>query len=197
MAADRAKPAYEDGGWVDEMTARRRAVLETLFAHELAVVVERGGHLGAARAFRVSVTDDYDVAHAVVTHAFSQLSQPGRGLVDERVAGIAVAREDVVAAPGQDTPSGTWCHAPASSAHQRAASLEPQYCIDPKRIFAAGLSNGAMMAYRLGCEVSDLAPVAGAVAVGSCNPSRPVPEDDSAVEATPTMLDSFEAHPMP
>lgn len=57
--------------------------------------------------------------------------------------------------------------------------LEADYCIDPKRVFATGLSNGAMMAYRLACEASDVfaavAPVAGAVQVDPCSPSRPIP----------------------
>jgi len=59
------------------------------------------------------------------------------------------------------------------------AQLESDYCIDPKRIFATGLSNGAMLSYRLACEASDVfaavAPVAGAVVVQPCSPSRPVP----------------------
>jgi polyhydroxybutyrate depolymerase len=57
--------------------------------------------------------------------------------------------------------------------------LEGDYCVDPKRVFAAGLSNGAMMSYRLACEASDVfaavAPVAGAVEVTPCAPQRPVP----------------------
>jgi polyhydroxybutyrate depolymerase len=56
--------------------------------------------------------------------------------------------------------------------------LESDYCIDPKRVFATGLSNGAMLSYRLACEMADtfaaVAPVAGAVQV-PCHPSRPVP----------------------
>jgi len=57
--------------------------------------------------------------------------------------------------------------------------LESKYCIDPKRVFATGLSNGAMLSYRLACEASDMfaavAPVAGAVQVQPCEPPRPVP----------------------
>jgi polyhydroxybutyrate depolymerase len=49
---------------------------------------------------------------------------------------------------------------------------------DPARVFATGLSNGAMMAHRLGCEAADkvaaIAPVAGAVGVPDCRPARPV-----------------------
>lgn len=50
--------------------------------------------------------------------------------------------------------------------------------IDPKRIFVTGMSNGGMMTYRLGCELSDkiaaIAPVAGALNVENCQPANPV-----------------------
>ena len=53
--------------------------------------------------------------------------------------------------------------------------------IDPRRVYVSGISNGAMMSYRLGCERSEIfaaiAPVAGAVPepLGPrCSPSRPV-----------------------
>jgi polyhydroxybutyrate depolymerase len=57
-------------------------------------------------------------------------------------------------------------------------TLSAEYAIDPKRIYATGMSNGGMMAYRLGCEAADLfaaiAPVAGALDTESCKPSAPV-----------------------
>ena len=50
--------------------------------------------------------------------------------------------------------------------------------IDRKRVFATGMSNGAMMSYRLAAEASDLvaaiAPVAGAMVVERFHPTRPV-----------------------
>lgn len=56
------------------------------------------------------------------------------------------------------------------------------YPVDPARIYAAGISNGAMMSYTLACRASDrfaaVAPVAGAMPenlVPLCGPSRPVP----------------------
>lgn len=56
--------------------------------------------------------------------------------------------------------------------------LQSQYSIDPKRVYATGLSNGGMMAHRLGCELSDkiaaIAPVAGALNSNVCQPSQPV-----------------------
>ncbi len=56
--------------------------------------------------------------------------------------------------------------------------LEKQFPIDPKRIYVTGISNGAMMSYRIACELSDriaaIAPVAGALNVQDCKPTHPV-----------------------
>ncbi|MGH8103758.1 MAG: alpha/beta hydrolase family esterase [bacterium] len=55
--------------------------------------------------------------------------------------------------------------------------LIQRYAIDKRRIYATGISNGGMMAYRLGCELSDkiaaIAPVAGALNL-DCKPNQPV-----------------------
>lgn len=55
------------------------------------------------------------------------------------------------------------------------------YNADPRRVFITGISNGAIMAYRLACELSDkitaIAPVDGNIPVmiyPGCNPSFPV-----------------------
>ena len=57
------------------------------------------------------------------------------------------------------------------------SKLGSQLNIDSGRVFATGISNGGMMSYRLGCELSDrivgIAPVAGALNV-ECDPSQPV-----------------------
>jgi polyhydroxybutyrate depolymerase len=51
--------------------------------------------------------------------------------------------------------------------------------VDPRRVYATGLSNGAFMAYRLAAELSDriaaVAPVAGTMGAIDCRPTRPVP----------------------
>ena len=51
--------------------------------------------------------------------------------------------------------------------------------VDPRRIHATGMSNGAMMAYRVAAEMADvvasIAPVAGPLALASIAPVRPVP----------------------
>ncbi len=57
--------------------------------------------------------------------------------------------------------------------------LYRELCIDRNRVYATGLSNGALMSYRLACEASDVfaavAPVAGVEAVPACKPRRAVP----------------------
>lgn len=51
--------------------------------------------------------------------------------------------------------------------------------VDPKRVYACGMSNGAMMCYRLAAELSDriaaIAPVAGTIACRHERPGRAVP----------------------
>jgi polyhydroxybutyrate depolymerase len=51
--------------------------------------------------------------------------------------------------------------------------------VDAKRVYATGMSNGAIMAYRLASELSEriaaIAPVAGPMGTETCSPKRPVP----------------------
>lgn len=57
--------------------------------------------------------------------------------------------------------------------------LEAKLCVDTKRVFATGMSNGGFLSHRLACELSDriaaVAPVAGVLGVPTCTPTRPVP----------------------
>lgn len=60
-------------------------------------------------------------------------------------------------------------------------TLERDYCVDPKRIYATGMSNGGFLSHRLACELSEriaaIAPVAGVLGIPpeECQPTRPVP----------------------
>jgi polyhydroxybutyrate depolymerase len=51
--------------------------------------------------------------------------------------------------------------------------------VDPRRVYATGMSNGGAMCYRLASELSDriaaIAPVAGTMAIAHANPKRPIP----------------------
>jgi len=55
--------------------------------------------------------------------------------------------------------------------------LEREYSVDPRRIYSTGISNGAMMSYRVACELADefaaVSPVEGALNL-DCRPSAPV-----------------------
>lgn len=59
-----------------------------------------------------------------------------------------------------------------------AADVQSLVNVDAKRIYAAGMSNGAMLSQRLACEAADLfaavAPVAGTLNFASCSPSQPI-----------------------
>jgi polyhydroxybutyrate depolymerase len=54
-----------------------------------------------------------------------------------------------------------------------------ELCIDSKRVYVSGHSNGGAMTYRLGCEAADIfaavAPVCGWMTISNCSPARPVP----------------------
>ena len=58
------------------------------------------------------------------------------------------------------------------------AQLQRDYSIDPKRIYASGLSNGGMMSYRLACELGEsiaaIGVVSGAQTVYDARPTAPV-----------------------
>ncbi len=57
--------------------------------------------------------------------------------------------------------------------------VEANFPVDKKRIYATGMSNGAMMCYRLAAEMSErlaaIAPVSGTMAIDKYEPKRPVP----------------------
>ena len=77
---------------------------------------------------------------------------------------------------------------------------------DSERVFATGISNGGMMAYRLACEASDhvaaIAPVAATLVFEGCAPARPVSllhihglADGNVPFAGGTPTKSFQANP--
>jgi polyhydroxybutyrate depolymerase len=60
------------------------------------------------------------------------------------------------------------------------ARLQTDVCIDTKRIYATGCSNGGAMSFRMACEAADViaavAPVDFDTALNPCKPSRPITE---------------------
>jgi polyhydroxybutyrate depolymerase len=61
-----------------------------------------------------------------------------------------------------------------------AMQLASEACIDPKRIYASGISQGAGMAHHVGCLAADIfaavAPVSSDLRTDPCMPARPISE---------------------
>lgn len=59
------------------------------------------------------------------------------------------------------------------------ADVQRRYSVDPRRIYATGMSNGGMLAHRLACDAADvfagIAAVAGTDNTLTCTPSRAIP----------------------
>jgi len=57
-------------------------------------------------------------------------------------------------------------------------AAKKELCVDDKRIYAMGFSNGGMFTHRIACELSDLisavGPVSGSLMFPACKPTRPV-----------------------
>ncbi len=79
---------------------------------------------------------------------------------------------------------GPCCGAPPSEVddvqfiRDALAMADERLCVDTSRVYATGYSNGAFMAHRLACELSDritaIAPVGGPLLDIDCEPGRPV-----------------------
>ena len=131
-----------------------------------ALVVVLHGHGGTAhqvmRVSRMNALADAEGFIAAYPDGTSWMNTPWRSWNAGRCCGYAMARQ-------VDD---------AGFLRALIGELERAYPIDPKRIYVAGLSNGAMMAYRAGCELSDriaaIAPIAGALDRAACRPSDPV-----------------------
>lgn len=72
------------------------------------------------------------------------------------------------------------CHDDLAYFDRLLDELLARYPADPNRVYAVGMSNGAMMALRLGCDRSrrfaGIAAVGGQMPIGyGCRPSRPLP----------------------
>ena len=109
----------------------------------------------------------------------------GNGAAFERDTGFsAIADRDDFAVLYPSALGAQWAIA---AGHERDVDfvadlldrVEQLICVDPRRIYATGVSNGGGMAARLGCDLSSriaaIAPIAGGYrSLGACNPQRPV-----------------------
>ncbi|HEX3594668.1 MAG TPA: PHB depolymerase family esterase [Polyangiaceae bacterium] len=154
-------------------------------------VMEAGAPDGGLRSALVHVPASYDPAkptmlvlnfHGLLELASLQASVSHMSDTSDQRGFIVAYPEGLAVGVGLSWNAGTCCGNTLNDVgfiRDLVKKLEDDYCIDPKRVFATGLSNGAMLSYRLGCEAADIfaavAPVAGAVVIDPCTPSRPVP----------------------
>lgn len=146
---------------------------------------------GLDRTFRVHVPASYEpqVAtpvvlnfHGLTSNAAQQEAFSGMAAKADEAGFIAVHPEGVAA-----SWNGGGCCGEAGQTgvddvgfvEDVLAELETMVCVDRKRIYATGMSNGGFMSHRLACELSErlaaIAPVAGLNAASPCAPARAIP----------------------
>lgn len=146
---------------------------------------------GFERSYHLFVPTGYDparpVALVVNLHGFG--STGGQQIYFSNMNATAEARGFVVVYPeGRENSwnGGACCGAAARDDLDDVGFLSAlvdelagTLCIDRARVFAAGMSNGGYMSYRLACEAPEVfagfGPVAGGIGIPDCAPSRPRP----------------------
>ncbi len=173
-----AKPAAPAVGevrdeWIDTPDGRRRHfrlyVPTTLRDGEAApLLIALHGGLGTSQQFAAN-------------SGFDELAE-ANGFVVVYPDGIRAVPDR----PGLQTWNGGYCCGPAARQAVDDVGfvrflidrLAERFTLDATRIFAAGHSNGAIMAYRLACELSDrivaIGVQAGSLGIDDCPPSESV-----------------------
>jgi len=179
-------------------------------------------HDGLERRFLIHVPPSYDNTRAVPLvlnfHGATSNAEQQRSLFSQMDA-TSDAKGFIVVYPegiGASWNAGACCgDAMAQDVDDVGFALalvedvKGRACIDPKRVYATGFSNGGRMSYRLGCEAADvfaaIAPVAGTKSfpdlenTPGCEPSRPLSlidfmgSADSRISAQPGQVEEWVA----
>ena len=147
-------------------------------------------HDSMTRSYIVHVPPGYDPAtpHAVVLNMHGYTSNAEQQVLFSNMNETADAEGFIVVYP--DGYENSW-NAGACCGEAVAEGVDDvgflvavvdhvsaRLCVDPDRVFAAGMSNGGYMTHRLACEASDVfasfAPVAAGIGIVGCSPPRPV-----------------------
>jgi polyhydroxybutyrate depolymerase len=147
---------------------------------------------GMAREYELFVPSGYqpDSAAALVLNFHGLLGTPSQQADFSQFNTTAEARGMVVAYPtgiGNSFNSGVCCGTAQSDgvddvafARALVERVSADLCIDPRRVYVTGMSNGGHMAHRIACEAADVfaasASVTGVLnfAPEDCNPARPI-----------------------
>lgn len=151
---------------------------------------------GLSRTFRVHVPSSYvpgtPMPVVFLLHggfgSGAQVETASRMLEVAEAEGFVVVSPDGVAGPGgiRTWNGGGCCGSSASSDIDDVGFIaavlervEAANCVDSRRVYATGMSNGSILSHRLACELSDRIRAIGAVAgpemATDCSPARPVP----------------------
>jgi polyhydroxybutyrate depolymerase len=145
-------------------------------------------HDGIERVYEVHVPPSYAGATPVplMLTIHGAHNTPGMARSWSRMDTVADEKGFIVAYPagidcwnsGSKLPGCTVADDDVGFLTNVVADIESHACVDSKRVYAAGISNGAMMAQRLACEKADIfaavAGVAGPLGFSPCAPSRPI-----------------------
>jgi polyhydroxybutyrate depolymerase len=145
---------------------------------------------GTERSYRLYVPSSLpaDSAAALVIALHGGLGTPEQFAENSRFDQAAEAHGFLVVYPegiGRTWNGGACCGQAARQNIDDVAfisalidHLRQGFDIDPNRVFATGHSNGAIMSFRLACELSDkiaaIGAVAGSLEVSTCSPASPV-----------------------
>lgn len=161
-------------------------------------------HQGRTRKFRVHVPPGYDATRptpaVLAFHGFgsSEVQMEGltglstladtEGFIAVYPRGLKASEVNGPGEPSDNTrgwSAGACCGTARNAVDDVGfvdallADLDTRVCVDTRRTFAMGFSNGGFMSYRLACERASrfaaIAPVAGTEGLSECTPSRPVP----------------------
>ncbi len=147
-------------------------------------------HNGVQYGYDVHLPPGYDGTQPMplIVNWHGLTSNAGQQAAFSAMNPVADAEGYVVVYPNSPDASwnaGTCCAFNATTrddvgfARALVNEISSKGCIDRKRVYAMGMSNGGFMSHRLACEAADLfaavGPVAGKVGIANCSPSRPVP----------------------
>jgi len=180
-AGDTGDPV--DSGLVDTGTGTSGAAACTLGAPSTRHFTLQLPFEGQTRSAIVDLPDDYDGSevrplvlnfHGLATTAQQQKTYTG-------MAGAANARGWIAVHP--DGTNRSWDWLPESQdvrfVDALLDELSAQLCVDERRVYLTGLSNGGYFSYQFACDRGDritaIAPVAGAQTSPVCNPGVKVP----------------------
>ena len=197
--------AQRYGGRLGEVIERARELRSKTPADPNATPIRRPGdyrfsfgHDGLTREYLVHVPRSYHgqkvpmllALHGGGGDADFQADDSKYGLITKSEQAGFVAVFPSGYSPLRSGALGTWnagtCCGPAQKKNiddvgfirEVIARVERQATIDPHRVFATGMSNGAMMTWRLACEAPEIhaiAPVEGTDnTTGKCTPAHPV-----------------------